>query len=270
MRTIRLFAAICLTFLAGCIGPRLTSEPGVYEVTVQPVHTLGREIDAVYVRPAHDRHPGYLVVFATGDDGWLGTSHAVFRHLAEAGYTMMGYSSPEALQEIARSGARISTARAAQELKDLYAQAKHHLGLPDTTPIVIIGFSRGASVVAFTAVHPDLRDGLGGAVAIALTREADYLHAPKGDSQVEVDDQGRIQLYPALKFMGSARLAVIQSTNDSYVPAAESRQLLGPDTPTLRLYTVEAEDHGFSDARDRLMQDLDDALHWVEQDAPAS
>jgi dienelactone hydrolase len=271
MHTIRLFAAVCLAvILAGCLGPRLTSVPGVYDVTVQPVHTLGREIDAVCVRPVHDRHPGYLVVFATGDDGWLGTSHAVFRHLAEAGYTMMGYSSPEALHEIARSGARISTARAAQELKDLYAQAKHHLGLPDTTPIVIVGFSRGASVVAFTAVHPELRDGVGGAVAIALTREADYVHAPKGDSQVQLDDQGRIQLYPALKFLSSTRLAVIQSTNDSYVPAAESRQLLGADTPTLRLYTVEAKDHGFSDARDRLMQDLDDALRWIEHEAPAS
>lgn len=270
MCTRGLFAATCLVVLAGCLGPRLSSEPGVFNVTVQPVHTLGREIDAVYVRPVQDRHPGFLVVFATGDDGWLGTSHAVFRHLAEAGYTMMGYSSPEALREIARSGQRISTARAAQELKDLYAQAKQDLGLPETTPIVIVGFSRGASVVAFTAVHPELRDGIGGAVAIALTREADYLHAPKGDASVQVDDQGRIQLYPALKFMGSARLAVIQSTHDSYVPAAESRQLLGPDTPTLRLYTVEAEDHGFSDARDKLMLDLDDALHWVEQEAPAS
>jgi dienelactone hydrolase len=152
----------------------------------------------------------------------------------------------------------------------LYAQAKHHLGMPDTTPIVIVGFSRGASVVAFTAVHPELRDGIGGAVAIALTREADYLHAPQDDTRVQVDDQGRIQLYPALKFMGSARLAVIQSTNDSYVPAAQSRELLGPDTPTLRLYTVEARDHGFSNARDQLLQDLDDALRWVEQEAPAS
>ena len=271
MHTIRLFAAVCLAvILAGCLGPRLTSVPGVYDVTVQPVHTLGREIDAIDVRPVHDRHPGYLVVFVTGDDGWLGTSHAVFRHLAEEGYTMMGYSSPAALQEIARSGERISAERAAQELKDLYAQAKQHLGLPETTPIVIVGFSRGASVVAFTAVHEDLRHGISGAVAIALTREADYLHAPKNDPRIQVDDQGRIQLYPALKYMGAARLAVIQSTNDDYVPAVESRELLGPDTPTLRLYTVEAKDHGFSDARDQLLQDLDDALRWVEQESPAS
>jgi len=264
------FAIACLGSLTACGGARLSSEPGVYTVTVQPVHTLGREIHATYVRPEHDLHRGYLVVFATGDDGWFGTSHAVFKHLAEEGYTLAGFSSPEALQEIARSGERISTARAAQELKDLYAQMKRQLALPEATPVVIVGFSRGASVVAFTAVHPDLRDGLGGAVAIALTREADYLHAPKDDARVQVDSEGRIQLYPALKFLGSMRLAVIQSTNDDYVPAAESRQLLGADTPTLRLYTVEAKDHGFSDARERLMQDLDDALRWIEHEAPAS
>src|SRR5215813_2355754 len=97
-------------------------------------------------------------------------------------------------------------------------------------------------MVAFTALHPELRDSVGGAVAIALTREADNLKAPPREQapDIQVDDQGRIQIYPALKFLGATRLAVIQSTNDPYVPAAESRELLGPDTPKLRLYEVEA------------------------------
>ena len=262
-----LFAATCLIVLASCVGARLSSKPGAYSVTVQPVRTTQREIHATYVRPVQPRHPGYLVVFATGDDGWFGTSAALFEHLAQEGYTIAGFSAPEAIQPIADSGERVSTAQAARGLKDLYAQAKRDLGLPDSTPIVIVGFSRGASVVAFTAVHPELRGGIGGAVAIALTREADYLRAPEGErgAEIQVDDQGRIQLYPALQLLGSTRLAVIQSTNDSYVPAAESRQLLGPDTPTRRLYEVEAKDHGFSNARSKLMQDLDDALRWVEE-----
>ena len=272
MRARSLFAATWLIVFAGCVGGRLSSKPGAYDVIVQPIHTPLSEIHATYVRPTADRHPGYLVVFVTGDDGWFGTSAAVFRHLADEGYMLAGFSAPEALRPLAGSGERVSTARAAQGLKELYAQAKRHLGLPDSTPIVIVGFSRGATVAAFTAVHPELRDGVGGAVAIALTREADYLHVPEGERrpEVQVDDQGRIQLYPALKLLGSTRLAVIQSTNDSYVPAAESRQLLGSDTPRLRLYTVEAKDHGFSDAYDKMMQDLDDALRWVEEAAPAS
>lgn len=266
-----LLVAASLVALAGCAGygARLASKPGEYTVTVQPVHTALNDIHATYVRPDQDRHPGYLVMFVTGDDGWFGTSRAVFTHLADQGYTLAGFSAPEALRGVEDSD-RISTARAAQGLKELYAQAKQHLGLPDSTPLVMVGFSRGASAVAFTAVHPELRDGVKGAVAIALTREADYLHASEDERSlgIQVDDQDRIQLYSALKFLGSTPLAVIQSTHDSYVPAAESRQLLGADTSTLRLYPVEAEDHGFSDARDKLMRDLDDALSWIE--APAS
>ncbi len=272
MRAKSLFAVACLVALVGCagLGARLASKPGEYTVTVQPVHAPHRDIHATYVRPNQNRHPGYLVMFVTGDDGWFGTSRALFTHLADEGYTLAGFSAPEALQGVAES-VRVSTARAAEGMQDLFAQARQHLGLPDSTPIVMVGFSRGASAVAFTAVHPDLRDDLKGAVAIALTREADFLHASEAERRlgVQVDNQDRIQLYAALKFLGSTPFAVIQSTNDSYVPAAESRQLLGADTATLRLYPVESEDHGFSDARDTLMHDLDDALRWIEQEAPA-
>jgi dienelactone hydrolase len=260
-------AAMFLVTLAGCGTPHLASKPGAYDVAYEPVAINGRNIHATYVRPITDAHPGSLIVFSTGDDGWSATSAELFRHLAEEHYTIAGFSAPEVIEPFVRSGERVSTARAAQALKALYAQAKHHLGLPDTTPILIVGFSRGASVVAFTATHPELQGGISGAVAIALTREADYLHVPEGDRgpAIQVDGQGRLQLYPALKLLGTARVAVIQSTHDSYVPAAESRTLLGPDTSRLRLYEVDARDHGFSDARDTLLRDLDDALEWVQK-----
>ena len=104
------------------------------------------------------------------------------------------------------------------------------------------------------------------AVAIALVREAVYLRVPEHERgpNIQVDDQGRLQIYPALKLLGSTRLAVIQSTNDKYVPSAESRQLLGPDMAALRLYQVEARDHGFRGGRDLLFKDLDEAMGWLE------
>ena len=237
----------------------------MYAAEVQAIHTAEVDVHATYVRPEHTLHPGYLVIFVTGDEGWFATSRAVFRHLADEGYLAAGISAPEVIRGLATSN-QISTTRAADAWKHIFKRAKHHLHLDESTPIVMVGFSRGASAVAFCSVHPDLHDAIKGAVAIALTREADYLHASEEERRrgIQVDKEDRIQLYPALKLLGDTPLAVIQSTNDSYVPAAESRQLLGPDTPTLRLYTVQARDHGFSDARDKLMDDLDDALHWIE------
>jgi type IV secretory pathway VirJ component len=261
-----------LIALAGCVDTHLASKPGLYEVISQNLPAVRRPIPVVLVHPVHDQHPGYLVVFATGDDGWSGTSAALFQHLADEGYALAGFSAPEVLAPIVGNGELVSTSQAARGLKELYALARRHLGLADSTPIVIVGFSRGATVVAFTAVHPELQGEIAGAVAIALTREADYLHVPERERgpAIQVDNQGRLQLYPAVKLLGSKRMAVIQSTHDSYVPSAESRQLLGPDTPTLRLYEVESKNHGFSDARDKLLEDVDGALRWVEQAAPPS
>jgi dienelactone hydrolase len=269
MRTGLLVVAVVVAVLSGCSVPPLSSRHGVYEVVPERVSIEGREIRATYVRPVVNRHPEVLVVFFTGDGGWHRTSSELFRHLAEQGYTVAGFSSDQILKPFARTGEKMAPARAAQGLKKLYTEVKRDLGLPDSTPIMVVGYSRGASMVAFTAVHPELQGGVAGAVSVALVREADYLQVPDGVTgpAIQVSSTGHLQLYPLLKLLGSLRLAVIQSTNDHYVTAAESRQLLGPDTDTLRLYTVEARNHRFSNARDKLMQDLDDALLWVKGSA---
>jgi predicted esterase len=134
--------------------------------------------------------------------------------------------------------------------------------------MIVVGFSRGASIVAYTAMNPRLGVGMAGTVAIALTREDEYVRASTGRhrSLLKVDGQG-LQIYPSLAAVRGTRLAVIQSTHDHYVPAAESRELLGPDTPERRLYAVEARNHLFGGGRDVLMRDLDDALGWIETKA---
>jgi predicted esterase len=262
----RLLAPLLIALAcSACAG--LESKPGMYTVTKEPFKEGPRRIQMIYARPVQPKHQDYLVVFATGDGGWRSVSSDVFAHLAEQGFSIAGINSPEAIKPVKRAGERLSTAQTAQRLKDAFADAKHDLGLAESTPVIVVGFSRGATMVAFAALHPDIRDGIGGAIAIALTREADYLRAPPAERtpNIQVDDKGRIQIYPALKFLGSTPVAVIQSTNDPYVPAAESRELLGPDTPTLRLYEVEASNHRFGGAHDKLIEDVDDAMRWILQ-----
>ncbi len=266
----RLVPALCLLALTGC-ADHLVTKPGVYEVTSDHLAGANRPIPVVLVHPVHDQHPGYLVVYTTGDDGWSGTSAALFKHLADQGYTCAGFSAPEIIEPIVHEGKLVSTRDAAHALEEMYALARRRLGLSADTPVVVVGFSRGATSVAYTAIHPELQQDFAGGVAIALTREADYLRVPEKarGPAIQVDSEGRLQMYPAVKLLASKRLAVIQATGDSYVRAAESRELLGPDTPTLRLYTVESRYHGFHDARDKLMTDLDDALKWVEAASPS-
>jgi predicted esterase len=261
-----LLAIVC----SACAG--LQSKPGAYEITKDSIKEGPRRIPLIYARPATVKHPDYLVVFATGDGGWRSVSLDVFDHLAALGYMCAGVNSPDAVKPVKRAGEKMSTAQAAERVQASFAEAKKAFGVPASTPVIVVGFSRGATLVAFSALHPELRDQVRGAIALALTREADYLRAPPAERapEIQVDDKGRIQIYPALKFLAGTPVAIIQSTNDPYVSAAEARQLIGPDTPTLRLYEVESSNHRFGGARDKVIADVDDALAWIEQSRRAA
>jgi pimeloyl-ACP methyl ester carboxylesterase len=264
-RWLRRIGALALMLaLAGCAG--LTTQPGVFETQRMRVAFRNRELPVTYVKPAVDRHPGYFVVFATGDGGWHGPSAALFRHLADQGYVLAGLSSPEVLNRAQKPRRRFSPTQATANLANLFAAIRRTLGVDSSSSMIVVGFSRGASIVAYTAMNQRLRVGLAGTVAIALTREDEYVRAPTGRRRrdLKVDDQGRLAIYPSLAAVSGTRLAVIQSTNDHYVRAAESRELLGPDTPERRLYAVDARNHTFGGGRDALMSDLDDALSWIE------
>ncbi len=262
----------CLVAIACSACAGLQSKPGVYEITKASIKEGPRRIPLIYARPMQVKHPDYLVVFATGDGGWRSVSLDVFDHLAALGYMCAGINSPDAVKPVKRAGEKLSTAQAAERVQASFVEAKKAFGLPASTPVIVVGFSRGATLVAFSALHPELRDQVRGAIALALTREADYLRAPPAERapDVQVDEKGRIQMYPALKFLGSTPVAIIQSTKDPYVSAAEARQLLGPDTPTLRLYEVESSGHRFGGARDKVITDVDDALAWIEQSRRAA
>ena len=273
----QLLAALSLLLSAAC-GGGLASRPGVFDASRREIVVAGRTYHATYVKPAvpaplassRPAQPAMgakpLVVFFTGDAGWLGTSGTLLEHLAGAGYPIAGFDSREAIKPIKQSGEKVSVSWGADALGETFARAKADFGLPASAPFLVIGFSRGATLVAFAAVHPRLREHLAGAIALALTRESDYLKAPDPADrppEVQLDEKGRIQLYPALDLIGPVPVAVIQSTHDRYVPSAESRRLLGADTRTRRLYEVESRGHGFSGGEETLLRDLDDALRWI-------
>jgi len=145
-------------------------------------------------------------------------------------------------------------------------QAKRELGLPDNTPTIFIGFSRGSNLVVFAAGEPDLQRHLLGGIAVALTREEENLMPPNPairSPTVQTDSIGCLQSYPATQRLGTLPLAVIQSAGDKYVHAKESRRLLGPDTPMRRLFEVDAENHSFKGGHEALLRNLDNALTWI-------
>ena len=251
-------------FVAGCAG---NLKPGPFTSHKETVALDSARVDVTLVKPAPTPTPRpFLVVFASGDGGLHGASLAVLQRLAEQGHWVAGFSTPDAFQDISKASGAPNYAAARGILVSIVKQAERALALPDQTPVIVTGMSRGASVVIAATGDPTLQPLIVGAVAIALTREFDELTIPDQAKRlpgVSVDAEGRIQTYPAIQRIGSIPLAIIQSTHDSYVPSAESRRLLGPDTPTRRLYEVESRNHSFGGGRDALMRDLDDAMKWI-------
>lgn len=262
---LRIIATLILAMLMTACAGRLASNPSLYSVRNQKVTAGSLTTTLVLVTPSAPPKKPVLVMFASGDGGLTGVSKAVLQHLADQGHYVAAFSSREILRPVKRTGGTTRSAALAA-ITSLIAQSKRELGLADDTPLIVTGMSRGANFVIASAGAPTLQPHIIGAVAVALTRETDYLDIPDGTSVpagVHFDDQRRVLTYPAIARLGSIPLAIIQSTNDSYVPSAESRQLLGPDTPTRRLYEVPSRNHGFDGGRETLMRDLDDAMKWI-------
>jgi len=261
---LRAAVALCVVLLA----PSALRAGGnrTYDESKEAVRFLNRSIDLWCARPKTPRSPTFLVIFASGDGGMRGGSKAIYEHVAEQGRYVAAYSSREALKPVKSSGEFMNFPEAAADIAGLIREAKRLLGLPDSTPTIVSGVSRGASMVVFAAGEPSLQPCICGAVAIALTRESDYMKPPdpaERAASIKLDEKGGILLYPALDRLGSIPIAVIQSTNDSYVPSAESRRLMGPDTPTRRLYEVQASNHSFGGGQDQMLRDVDEALNWI-------
>ena len=256
----------CLCVLAIiCSAPSARSAD---EASVHKTITVGsRKVKLTFAVPkGTPSPPPYVVIFASGDGGLKGVSKEILEHLAGQRHWVAGFSSPEAFKGIGDDSKQPNYAAARDRLVSIIRQAKEAMGVPDKTAILLTGMSRGANVVVAGAGDAALKPGIVGAIAIALTREFDDLtvaDSVAGRPGIQADDKGRLQTYPALQRLESLRLAVVQSTNDSYVKSSESRRLLGPDTPTRRLYEIDSKNHSFGGGKPALMHALDEAVAWA-------
>lgn len=264
-----LAATVLALFSSGCMC-RLSVPASVCVQRTTEGPLPGRKPELCLVSPVTPRSPSALIVYATGDGGWIGASKTLFRHLAERGHLMVGFSSRDYVKNIKREKEFIAPDLLATDLTSIIDTAEHDMSLPAATPIILVGFSRGASFMVVAAAQQGLQPRPAGAVALALTRETDYVRnrriskkqaALPGASTME---SGQVLAYVRLQRAYDIPISVIQSTNDHYLPATEAGALFGPDTGMRRFRAVEARSHGFGGARDAMLLELDSALGWIE------
>jgi hypothetical protein len=261
----------CVALLAMCFacahrGPIV--DPGRTALYVRPITLYDHPLDVHFARPRQmlPLHP--LLLYATGDGGFRGKDEDLFDDLASLGYPVAGFSARNYLKNLGYVADTTTPARLAADYQRLIQFSVRALELPPNTPVVLVGVSRGAGLEVVAAGQRLLRGTLAGVLAIALTKEEEYVRhyrvrpgrTPPGMPRRELV---MIETYDYLPRLSSLPVSVIQSTRDGYLPAAQARKLFGPDTTDRHFHAIEARDHSFNGARDELYDQVQESLNWI-------
>jgi hypothetical protein len=263
-----LFCAVTIQLLlaaAGC-APRVRLPDG----SLTPDRTIVLNDHPLLLHFANPHAPASrpLLVYATGDGGWHRKDLDFFHHLILMGYPVVGFDAHDYVTHLGRTS-ETTPARLAGDYARIIKSARDALQLATDRPVVLVGVSRGAGLSVVAAGQRGLRPAISGVLAVALTREEEYVmwlrrlrirprsSAPRTREMVET--------YEYLPLLGNMPVAVIQSTHDNYLPAAEARGLFGGDTPRRRFESIESRNHSFSDARDKLYTETETSLEWIDQ-----
>lgn len=220
-----------------------------------------------------------LVLYASGDGGWFGAAVGMWRTIATSGLPTVGFST-KAFMRIEHRWARpLSVAHVTEDYQRIIDAARAQLRLSPDAPVVLTGWSRGASLGVLAASSREVDSHVIGLVAIGLAADERLDIEGESDDDTEDgaampagvnDDRGAqsIAMYPLLSRLAPRRAVVIQASGDGYLPAARARELFGPDSSEKRLVAIDARNHRFSGSESRFAAALIEAVEWVKGDPP--
>ena len=263
-RSAVLWLALCVPCLGGCASfERHGSSPPASLAPDRRIVLNAHELRLHFANPSADSSRP-LLVYATGDGGWHRKDLAVYRQLVSSGDPIVGFDAHDYVTHLGPNEATTPGGLAADYGRIIQA-ARAALNSPNR-PIVLVGVSRGAGLSVVAAGQRALRPSISGVVAVALTREEEYVkwfrrlrrRAPRATTPVMVE------VYDYLPRLAGMPIAVIQSTRDNYLPAADARMLFGPDTPHRWFQPIVARNHSFGGARPQLYQAVRRSLDWIQ------
>ncbi len=228
----------------------------------------GKPLDLHLAAPRSAAVDHVVVLYASGDGGWLGAAVDMFHQIATAGYYAVGFSSRAFLKVERSRGGLADAAQLAAEYEQILTRARGALGLDATSHVVMTGWSRGAAFAVLAASEPPARRDVLGVVAIGLSDGEDLGINGGDDDNDDGPVSGEQRRRPFDTYARIARLApvpcaVIQASGDNYLPAAAARQRFGADTPLRRFYAIDAKNHRFSGGKTAFNAALLDAVHWI-------
>ena len=217
----------------------------------QQVEFRGKRL-TVHLAAGSTNRDGPLLLYVTGDGGWPGDER-LFERMAPWGYPMAAIDAIDYIDSINTPDRTLTPAAVAADFQATIQAARRGLKLPADHPAILVGFSRGAGLAVAAATQPQLHVSLRGILLLALPPDEEF-----------VTEGGRaLQTYAALPRLKALRVAVIQSTRDEILSAADAQRRFGPDGPTRRFRALTAKDHSFGGSLPALEQEMRASLEWI-------
>jgi acetyl esterase/lipase len=259
MSRLRALAAVLVACTAASCALLVSSPtPDGYERFETAVRLHDHDLTLRLLRPPQHAG-GPLLLYATGDGGWWGGDVDVFNQMIPWGYPLAGFSAREYVHHLGPGEDTLRPRELGDDYVAIVERAKAVLGLPPGTRVILVGKSRGSGLAVAAAERARVRPDVQGILAIALTKEEEYVTRPANGPA----PAAMVETYDVLPRLGPIPIAVIQSTRDNYLPAGAARALFGPDTPSRLFLPVDAANHNFDGGIDTLYTDMKKAFDWI-------
>jgi hypothetical protein len=215
-----------------------------------------------------------LVLYASGDGGWFGAAAGMFHTIASSGLPTVGFSTKAFMRIEQRWSRPLSVAHVVEGYQRIIDAARAQLRLSPDAPVVLTGWSRGASLGVLVASSREADPRVTGLVGIGLAAD-EQLDIQGGSDDdagedtevpaaVNADLHARsIAMYPLLSRIAPRRVVIIQASGDGYLPASRARELFGPDSAMRRLVAIDARNHRFNGGESKFAVALVEAVDWV-------
>jgi alpha-beta hydrolase superfamily lysophospholipase len=252
-RRVALAAGLLALALAGTTADAGSDRTAVLDLRGQPqtLHLYGA--------------PGPRVAVVTsGDGGWLGLGRDVALHLEASGFFVVGFDAKAYLSSFTHGDETLSVGDVPRDYAAVVGYASR--GAP-ARPL-LFGVSEGAGLSVLAATDKALQPRIAGVVAMGLP-DRNELGWRFRDQLIYITkktpNEPLFSVRQIVAGVAPVPLAIFQATRDEFVPPEETKAIFAAAAEPRRLWTIEAGNHRFGDARAELWRRLEEALGWMAQ-----
>jgi pimeloyl-ACP methyl ester carboxylesterase len=267
-----MFARARTRVLLSCVGILLAAwlTPATLAAgeAVPQAFVLRGEIQHLFHIPAHgpaqSRPP---ILFVPGDGGWRGAAVDMGRMLAALGYEVYGFDVRRYLTGFTKRSGVLTEDQVASDMQQVVAQVASW----SHAPVVLVGWSQGATMVVLAAARTGHKEMVGGVLTIALP-EAGFLGWRWRDNLLALlrreAHEPEFQVAPLLPQVAPIPTWMVYGTRDRITPASAARRLVSLARRPRRRREIQGGNHRLGGHRAELFASLRSGLAWLErQDA---